>query len=348
MESIEQRRTDNPARGWAPRTWTPQMLPALGRDVFYDLRPEVRAEIETALDWVHDHCLALATVEPEDVRLPSFSRDVPGLRDRLDHGLGFVIVRGLPVLDLAQDDIDVVYWVMCNYLARVMRQRIGGIRIDTLRDEGGDPDPFRLSRTNRYFDVHTDNGGLESRMPDYLGLLCVRAARQGGESIIAGSHRIHEVIAIEHPEHLAVLGEKFEAVKLNVQSHGARETLRYRVLQQLGDDVVLRYNRPYIEAGMEVAGTPLTKQQRAALDCLDEVLHRPDVRFEYKLRPGEILFNNNRFTLHGRTAYEDWPDPAERRELKRAWMWRRHIGPGWDPVELDRVELWDELTRGER
>ena len=322
----------------APRAWTPQMLPALGHVMFYELREAVHAEIDSALAWVHDHKLSLSTIEPEDVRLPSFSRDVPMLRERLDDGLGFVVVRGVPV-DLPREDIDIVYWSMCNYLARVMRQRIGGPSIDTLRDEGGDPDPFRLSRTTRYFDVHTDNGGLEPRMPDYLGLLCVRAARAGGESIIAGSHRVYEVLASARPEHLPVLARDFEAVKLNVQSHGKRETLRYPVLHKRGEDVVLRYNRPYIEAGMEYAGTPLGHDQRAALDQLDHVLHRPDVRYEYKLRPGEILFNNNRFTLHGRNAYEDWPDVDQQRELKRAWMWRRHIGPGWDPVALDRAEF---------
>ncbi|MGK0172833.1 MAG: hypothetical protein ACI9W2_004574 [Gammaproteobacteria bacterium] len=327
----------------ALRTWAPQMLPALEGQVFYDLPPGVLGEITSALEWVQSHDLSLASVEPEDVRLPSFSRDVPMLRERLDQGLGFVVIRGVPVFDLERDDIDVIYWALCNYLARVIRQRIGGIRIDTLRDEGGDPDPFRLSRTSRYFDVHTDNGGLEPRMPDYLGLLCVRAAHEGGESIIAGSHRVHEVIAKEFPEHLSVLRQEFSAVKLNVQSHGARQLLRYRVLQQLGEDVVLRYNRPYIEAGMKLAGTPLGGKERAALDCLDDVLHRPDVRYEYKLRPGEILFNNNRFTVHGRTAYKDGTDPREHRELKRAWMWRRHVGPGWDPVELDRAELWDAL-----
>ena len=328
--------------GAALRAWTPQMLPALEHVMFYDLREEVSGEIEAALSWVHEHGLDLSSVEPEDVRLPSFSRDVPILRRRLDDGLGFVVVRGVPV-DLSRPDIDIVYWAMCNYLARVMRQRIGGPSIDTLRDEGGDPDPFRLSRTNRYFDVHTDNGGLEPRMPDYLGLLCVRSARRGGESIIAGSHRVHEVLESEYPEHLPVLASEFEAVKLNVQSHGGRETLRYPVLRKQGEEVVLRYNRPYIEAGMTFVGTPLDPTQRAALDRLDEVLHRPDVRYQYKLRPGEILFNNNRYTLHGRTAYEDWPDAERQRELKRAWMWRRHIGPGWDPVELDRAELYPDL-----
>ena len=39
----------------APRAWTPQMLPALGHVMFYELREAVHAEIDSALAWVHDH-----------------------------------------------------------------------------------------------------------------------------------------------------------------------------------------------------------------------------------------------------------------------------------------------------
>ena len=45
------------------------------------------------------------------------------------------------------------------------------------------------------------------------------------------------------------------------------------------------------------------------------------------------------WTLHGREAFTDHADPALGRKLVRLWMWRRHVGPGLDPVALDATEF---------
>jgi len=37
-------------------------------------------------------------------------------------------------------------------------------------------------------------------------------------------------------------------------------------------------------------------------------------------RPGEIQFLNNYSIMHSRTAYEDHPDPALKRDLIRLWL----------------------------
>jgi len=59
----------------------------------------------------------------------------------------------------------------------------------------------------------------------------------------------------------------------------------------------------------------------------------------FRLARGEMLVTNNLQTIHGRAAYEDGIESTERRVLKRIWMWRRHRGPGIDPVALDAAEL---------
>ncbi len=38
------------------------------------------------------------------------------------------------------------------------------------------------------------------------------------------------------------------------------------------------------------------------------------------MKPGEMLFINNRWILHNRTAFVDWAEPAERRHLVRLWL----------------------------
>jgi alpha-ketoglutarate-dependent taurine dioxygenase len=38
------------------------------------------------------------------------------------------------------------------------------------------------------------------------------------------------------------------------------------------------------------------------------------------LRRGDMQFLNNHVILHGRTAYEDHPEPERRRHLLRLWL----------------------------
>ncbi len=36
-------------------------------------------------------------------------------------------------------------------------------------------------------------------------------------------------------------------------------------------------------------------------------MNRADLHAQFMLRPGDMFFNNNRWTLHNRTAFEDHP-----------------------------------------
>jgi alpha-ketoglutarate-dependent taurine dioxygenase len=89
--------------------------------------------------------------------------------------------------------------------------------------------------------------------------------------------------------------------------------------------LLVRYLRYWIEAGHQKAGVPLTAEQVRALDALDAVLRRPQLRAEFDLRPGDTYFLNNRWLLHNRTAFEDHAEPERRRHLVRLWLRR---GPG--------------------
>jgi alpha-ketoglutarate-dependent taurine dioxygenase len=49
-------------------------------------------------------------------------------------------------------------------------------------------------------------------------------------------------------------------------------------------------------------------------------MYEPELRVEFLLGPGQMLFANNRWTLHNRTAFEDYPEPERRRHLVRLWL----------------------------
>ena len=101
---------------------------------------------------------------------------------------------------------------------------------------------------------------------------------------------------------------------------GQGPTVEMPVITRHGGGLLFRYLRYWIEAGHERAGAPLSADQREALDTLDEVLRQPGLRVEFDLGPGEMLFVNNRWLLHNRTAFEDHPEPERRRHLVRLWV----------------------------
>ncbi|MBM3458631.1 MAG: TauD/TfdA family dioxygenase, partial [Armatimonadetes bacterium] len=103
---------------------------------------------------------------------------------------------------------------------------------------------------------------------------------------------------------------------------GEAPTIPVPVLADSGGDLLVRYLRFWIEAGHATAGTPLTPAQRDALDQFDAALADPVLRAELMLEQGQILFANNRWLLHNRTAFEDFPEPERRRRLVRLWLAR--------------------------
>ena len=41
------------------------------------------------------------------------------------------------------------------------------------------------------------------------------------------------------------------------------------------------------------------------------------------MEPGQMLFTNNHWILHNRTAFEDYPEPERRRHYVRLWLNRK-------------------------
>ena len=78
--------------------------------------------------------------------------------------------------------------------------------------------------------------------------------------------------------------------------------------------------RAYIEMAAKELGTPLTDDESPRSTTSRRSPRRPDVKLEFTLEPGEVIFFNNCTMLHNRTAFEDDPDPARKRHLLRLWL----------------------------
>ena len=112
-----------------------------------------------------------------------------------------------------------------------------------------------------------------------------------------------------------------------------REPVPWQIADYLGGGVVwrpilgpstVRWRRYTIDAAREA--TELSDSMTEILDSLDELITRSDRVFDFLMEEGELLFMDNRRTLHSRTPIHGDRQTSERLML-RSWIQSRE-GPG--------------------
>lgn len=271
------------------------------------------AELEQAADAIRSSGLELDTASRSDFSLPTLAPILGATRQELEHGRGFVLVRGLPVDDYTPDELGTIFWGIGTYLGVGVSQSADGDRLGHVIDRGA---------VDRYY---TSGGPIEFHMDpvDVVGLLCLRAALEGGLSRIASSLTIHNAILEERPDLLEILYRGFYCSR---RGHGDKTT-EWRVpVYARGDNGLESYFLPItIRQAEEEEGHPLSDRDREALQYLQAVASRPGIYLDMDFRPGDTQFLNNRVILHARTDYRDHPAPDLRRHLLRLWL----MMPDW-------------------
>jgi alpha-ketoglutarate-dependent taurine dioxygenase len=241
----------------------------------------------------------------------------------LEEGRGFAILKPGPRSCSSSQEAQLLYWLIGHALGQPFEQNVQGMLLYEVRDYGQDvAQGARFSVTNAESTFHTDNSFGDTVL-DYIGLLCLQTARSGGINHLVSGYAIHQILLAEHPGILEVLSGPFHVDRRGGVRPGQAPTAWLPVITAEGAEVTFRYLRYWIEAGHVKAGQPLTTAQVEALNTLDQVAQRPELRVEFRLGPGEMLFLNNRWLLHNRTAFVDHEDPAKRRHLVRLWLQRR-------------------------
>lgn len=293
------------ARSWTAATIDPPS------HWYYPLPEECLAVFEEFRGAAHPP--ALLTVEARRVCAESLQ----AVRDALENGRGFAIVE---CPDSLRESAAQLYWIVGQALGSPVPQNVQGTLLYDVRDTGQNLDSgARFSVTNYESSFHTDNS-FGDGIVDYVGLLCRTISRAGGQSQIVSGFTVKQEIVKRAPDLLKMLYNPFHVDRRGGVRAGESPTQFVPVFQGEGDNFVVRYLRTWIEAGHDKVGQPLQPGQIAALDLLDECLNRPEFRVEFDLKPGDMYFINNRWTLHNRTAFEDFPEPERRRHLIRLWL----------------------------
>ena len=206
---------------------------------------------------------------------------------------------------------------------RPVAQDVAGTLLFDVKDKGYDATRgARFSGTTAESSFHTDNA-FGRVVPDLVALLCLRPAVKGGESQLISAVTLHNRLLSRHADLLPCLYQPFWFDRRGEFLPDESPISQNPIFSWASGELTVRYLHYYIEVGHQKARRPLTRRQLRALEVLENLLRRPELRVEFRLRPGQVLLTNNHRILHNRTAFQDSTLPGERRHYVRLWISRR-------------------------
>ncbi len=122
-------------------------------------------------------------------------------------GVGFVHLSGLNRPDISDAELRLFYLILGLEMGE-LSERYG--RLYDVKDRGLDhtKQSIPVSQTKASTSFHTDSTAANS-FPDIIGLLCIRPAKEGGESLLVSALEVHERMRSECPELLEALYKDF-------------------------------------------------------------------------------------------------------------------------------------------
>jgi hypothetical protein len=314
---------DRPITG--PMVWEGREL-ARSTDWIRPLSPAALDEIDAALRSAQARGLAWRDIRKKDFPLPGVSAELAQVNRDLEWGRGLVLLRGLPVERYADDELRAIWWGLGCHLGTAVTQNAHGELIGEVRDEirlYGEVVQPAVPRTEGV----TSRAKARSSGPlrwhtdrcDVVGLLCVRAARLGGTSRVVSVPAVSNAILARRPDLHALLCSDYYRSRQGEEAGGEAAVYALPVFAMREGKFTTQYSRTFVEAAQKIASVPrLTSEQDEALDLLAAVCD--ELGYEMALEPGDIQLLNNHVIYHGRTAYQDAPEPDRDRLLLRLWL----------------------------
>src|SRR5690606_22248654 len=164
------------------------------------LTPECRRELDAVVELLRRNPLPTIALVPDDFELTACRAMMARVSDILRDGVGFVIIDRLPMDDYSVNEATTVYWLLAQMVARPVAQSWDGKLIYDVRDFGRPPgNGVRPDVTNAEQNFHTDNS-YNICPPDYVALLCMQTAKEGGVSSIVSFYTVLNEMLERRPD----------------------------------------------------------------------------------------------------------------------------------------------------
>ena len=235
-------------------------------------------------------------------------------------GFGLFIINGACLKDFSLKEKISIYTLIAEILGELIIQNIKQEKIVEIKDVGKSMQTGgRYHETKEGGSHHTDSPQWKD-VPDYLGLFCVHNAKKGGTNLFLSAYTIHNRILKGRKDLLNILYEKFHFDKRGEFKEGESSTVFEPIFKFKDGKLYFRYLRNYIDAGHDIQNQPLSESQKEALTYLDNSMLEEDMIMSYDLKPDDMVFSDNHWIIHGRTAFEDFDDPNLKRLMLRTWI----------------------------
>ena len=282
----------------------------------FNLEPNDKEEIANATKTSLSSGKKIYDISDKDFPLNNLSSKLNKIKNQLDCGLGFVLLRNLPVECFNDEEVKFMLWGLGQYIGYPEVQDKAGSLIHVVTDTGSSvnkTDNIRGFQTNEELQFHTDGA-------DVFALLCLRNAKSGGLSKLVSSVAVFNEIEKTRPDLSEVLQEDFY-FDARAQNPNENKFQKVPIFVKHNNLVSALHKRRYIETAQRFSEVPkLTLKQIEALNLIDKLCNTEKFCFSLKLKPGDLEIASNATTFHSRENYEDYSDPSKKRCMLRLWL----------------------------
>ncbi len=273
-------------------------------------------ELEAAVEQFQQSGKSIGEMQKNDFSLPNFGKKLTALKSQLIHGIGFGLLKGLPIEKYSEKEAATIFYGIGTHIGNARSQNAKGHVLGQVRNMGLDStDPkVRLYQTNERQTFHTDSC-------DVVGLLCMQPAKEGGLSLLVSANTVFNEMKKQRPDLLKLLLQPIATDRRGEVPAGMLPYLLIPVFSYFQDKITPFYQRQYIESAQRFPYAPrLTSSHFEALDLFDALCNNADLHLTMMLEKGDMQFVYNHAMLHDRTGFIDYDDVYARRHLSRLWL----------------------------
>ena len=274
------------------------------------------SDIEQAANYFLSLDIDLSEINRDSFPLKVFDGYLSNLALKLLDGIGFEVIKGLPVKRYSPEMIATIFFGIGAHLGDARSQNADGHLLGHVRDIGANSNDqnTRIYQTSQRQTFHTDSA-------DVVGLICINDAKKGGDSLLVSAVTIFNHMVELRPDLIEYL---FDPIATDRRGEVPPGELPYLTIPPLSlEDNLLTvfYQRQYIDSAQRFDDAmKLSKRHVEALDLFDTLANDPALHLSMRLRPGDMQFVYNHAFLHDRTGFVDWSEPNKKRHLLRLWL----------------------------
>ena len=271
--------------------------------------------LDQALKVAKQGCADAEAITQDDFPLSAISADVAAWREQVMDGYGIIILSGFPLDKYSKEELGMIHFGLGTYFGTAMSQSVMGDRLGHVVNVGGKDPKERAYRNSTELDMHTD-------ACDVVAMMCLQAAIEGGFSGYVSAIAIYNEVLRRRADLMPILVRGFYYHRFGEEEPGQGPVTEDRIPVFSFEQGLLSVNylRSYIEMAAEELGKPLSSDEVAALDLVDEIAHDERFALKFMTNPGEAVFFNNLTILHNRTAFEDASEEQLKRHFLRLWL----------------------------